>query len=36
MGHEHNHAPKKFGRAFVIGVILNLGFVIAEVIYGRL
>ncbi len=35
MGHEHNHAPTNFGRAFAIGVILNLAFVILEVIYGR-
>ena len=35
MGHEHHHAPSNFGRAFAIGVVLNLGFVILEVIYGR-
>ncbi len=35
MGHEHNHAPASFGRAFAIGIVLNLGFVILEVIYGR-
>lgn len=32
----HTHTPKDFGRAFFIGVILNTGFVIAEVIYGIL
>lgn len=32
----HSHAPSNYGRAFAIGVTLNLGFVIAEVIYGRL
>ena len=36
MGHEHNHAPANYGRAFVIGISLNLAFVILEVIYGRL
>jgi cobalt-zinc-cadmium efflux system protein len=35
-GNGHSHAPANYGRAFVIGVALNLGFVIAEVIYGRL
>lgn len=36
-GHEHGqhaHAPKDFGRAFLIGIILNTGFVIAEGFYG--
>lgn len=36
MGHEHNHTPADFGRAFAIGIVLNLGFVILEVIYGRM
>lgn len=36
MGHEHNHSPSNFGRAFAIGIALNLGFVILEVIYGRM
>lgn len=36
MGHEHNHAPPDFGRAFAVGIILNLGFVVLEVICGRL
>ncbi|MDT5272806.1 MAG: cobalt-zinc-cadmium efflux system protein [Acidobacteriota bacterium] len=31
----HDHAPANYGRAFAVGVTLNLGFVIAEVIYGR-
>jgi Co/Zn/Cd efflux system component len=38
-GHDHgghSHAPANYGAAFAIGVTLNLGFVIAEVIYGRL
>lgn len=33
-GHGHSHAPKSFGRAFAIGTILNLAFVIVEVGYG--
>ncbi|MEN9709492.1 MAG: cadmium, cobalt and zinc/H(+)-K(+) antiporter, resistance protein CzcD [Pseudomonadota bacterium] len=32
--HHHDHAPKDFGRAFLVGLILNIGFVIAEVIAG--
>ena len=32
--HGHAHAPKDFGRAFLIGIVLNTGFVIAEVIFG--
>lgn len=33
-GHSHDHAPKDFGKAFLIGVLLNAGFVAAEVVYG--
>jgi cobalt-zinc-cadmium efflux system protein len=36
MGHGHDHGTANYGRAFAIGVALNLAFVIAEVIYGRL
>ena len=32
----HGHAPASFGRAFVLGAALNLGFVIVEAIYGIL
>lgn len=32
----HSHAPKDFGRAFLIGVILNTAFVIVEATYGFL
>ena len=38
-GHSHaghSHAPANFGRAFLIGIILNIGFVVAEVVYGLL
>ena len=30
----HSHAPGSFGFAFAIGITLNLGFVILEVVYG--
>ena len=33
-GHSHSHATN-FGRAFAIGVTLNLSFVILEAVYGR-
>ena len=36
MGHEHSHGPTKYGRAFAIGITLNLAFVVLELIYGRL
>jgi cobalt-zinc-cadmium efflux system protein len=35
-GQTHVHAPKDFGVAFAIGTALNVGFVIAEVVYGLL
>ncbi len=38
-GHSHaghSHAPKDFGRAFAIGVVLNTGFVALEAIAGWL
>jgi cobalt-zinc-cadmium efflux system protein len=35
-GHGHSHAPATFGRAFAIGITLNLGFVAVEAIYGFL
>jgi cobalt-zinc-cadmium efflux system protein len=34
--HDHDHAPADFGRAFAIGISLNLGFVAIETIYGFL
>jgi cobalt-zinc-cadmium efflux system protein len=36
-GHQHGHAyhrPAEFGRAFAIGIALNLGFVAVETVYG--
>lgn len=32
--HGHSHAPADFGQAFLIGIILNTGFVIVEAAYG--
>jgi cobalt-zinc-cadmium efflux system protein len=32
--HQHDHGPADFGRAFAIGITLNLGFVIAETAFG--
>ncbi|HYJ53666.1 MAG TPA: cation diffusion facilitator family transporter [Allosphingosinicella sp.] len=32
----HSHAPKDFGRAFLIGTTLNMGFVIVEAVFGIL
>lgn len=39
MGHDHDHAghghgPPSNNAAFAIGIVLNLGFVVAEVLYG--
>lgn len=35
-GHAHDHAPADFGRAFAIGLTLNIAFVIIEVAFGIL
>ncbi len=42
-GHDHDHAglghvhaPASFGEAFAIGIALNAGFVVLEVVYGLL
>ena len=32
--HRHSHAPGSFGKAFFIGILLNTGFIVAEIIYG--
>jgi cobalt-zinc-cadmium efflux system protein len=32
--HAHDHMPASFGKAFAIGIGLNLGFVIIEAIFG--
>ncbi|MBR0817591.1 cation diffusion facilitator family transporter [Bradyrhizobium liaoningense] len=33
-GHAHVHAPANFGKAFAIGISLNIALVVAEAIYG--
>ena len=35
-GHSHSHAPADFNRAFAVGIVLNVGFVVAEATYGFL
>ncbi len=35
-GHHHHHAPANFGPAFAIGAVLNIGFVLAEAVFGVL
>ena len=35
-GHGHSHAPTDFGRAFLVGTLLNVGFVVVEATYGIL
>lgn len=32
--HDHDHAPRSFGRAFAIGIALQTAFIVAEVIVG--
>ena len=34
--HGHDHEPADFGRAFAIGIALNVAFVVAEVVFGFL
>jgi len=33
-GHGHPHGPANYGRAFALGITLNLGFVGVEAVYG--
>jgi cobalt-zinc-cadmium efflux system protein len=33
-GHDHGHGPVDFGRAFLIGILLNLAFVVVEAAFG--
>ena len=35
-GHSHSYDPSNFGRAFLIGTLLNLGFVVVETVFGFL
>ena len=32
--HDHHHTPQDFGRAFLIGIVLNTSFVITEIFWG--
>ncbi len=34
--HHYHHAPASFGRAFAIGIALNIAYVAAEAVYGLL
>ena len=34
MSHGHDHAPTNYGKAFAIGITLNLAFVLIETFYG--
>ena len=34
--HQHNHAPPNYDRAFAAGIVLNVGFVVVEAVYGVL
>lgn len=36
MAHEHEHGPASYDRAFAVGAALNIGFVIAEIVFGVL
>ncbi|MBH5387947.1 cation diffusion facilitator family transporter [Bradyrhizobium diversitatis] len=36
LGHAHVHAPASFGKAFAIGISLNIALVVAEAVYGYL
>ena len=34
MNHEQKHEPNQYGWAFILGMVLNIGFVVIEVVYG--
>lgn len=34
MNEHHEHLPRHFGKAFAIGILLNVGFVALEAFYG--
>jgi cobalt-zinc-cadmium efflux system protein len=34
VNHHHHHAPPNYNRAFAVGVLLNVAFVIVEAVYG--
>jgi cobalt-zinc-cadmium efflux system protein len=33
-GHGHSHAPSSFGRAFALGLVLNVGYIVVEAGFG--
>ncbi len=35
-GHSHDHVPKDYSRAFALGIVLNLGIVVLETVFGLL
>ena len=35
-GHPHHHAPPNYNRAFAVGVVLNVAFVVVETVFGFL
>lgn len=34
--HGHSHSPSNYNRAFIVGITLNIGFVIVEAVFGFL
>lgn len=34
--HHHDHQENNISRAFKIGIVINIGFIVAEVVYGQL
>jgi len=36
VSHHHHHSPPDYNRAFAVGVILNVGFVVIEAVFGVL
>jgi len=34
LGHNHNHSVEHYNKAIIIGIVLNITFVVIEVIYG--
>ena len=34
--HHHDHRQADFGRAFLFGILLNIGFVVVETVFGFL
>src|SRR5215467_504062 len=36
MSHDHGHAPANYDKAFAIGIVLNVGYVVVEAVFGLL